>query len=115
VELLREVRPGSLVLLLGYPLIFVWLVFRRKWSDRRLFGGTLAAIFLVEVVFTRNPLLTTFPACLFGVPLAVLIYAPLTYFPLWLVRRELRLRRRMVCLLAFVEVAVMALTTFGGK
>jgi hypothetical protein len=73
------------------------------------------AIFLIEVVFVGNPLLTTFPALLAGIPLAVAIYTPLTYFPLWFVRGELTRHRLLIAGLTIVELAVMALTTLGSR
>jgi hypothetical protein len=55
----------------------------------------------------------TFPALLLGIPLAILVYAPLTYFPLWFVRKELGKHRRLIAGLVIVELVVMLLTTFG--
>jgi hypothetical protein len=97
----------------GYPLVFSVLIFRLHWSERRLFLATLAAIFVVEVVFTRNPLLMTFPALILGIPLAVMIYSPLTFFPLWFVRKEISKHRVLILGLTIVELIIMMLATFG--
>jgi hypothetical protein len=78
-----------------------------------LFLATLAAIFVVEVVFTRNPLLMTFPALILGIPLAVMIYSPLTFFPLWFVRKEISKHRVLILGLTIVELIIMMLATFG--
>jgi len=102
-----------LLFYLGYPLAFSVLIFRLRWSERRLFLATLAAIFIVEVVCVRNPLLMTFPALLVGIPLAVAIYAPLTYFPLWFIRRDMTRRRVLIAGLTIVELIIMTLTTLG--
>jgi hypothetical protein len=99
----------------GYPLVFSVLIFRLRWSERRLFLATLAAIFVVEVVFTRNPLLMTFPALILGIPLAIMIYTPLTFFPLWFVRKEIAKHRILILGLTIVELIVMMLTTFGNS
>ncbi len=107
--------PALLIFYLGYPLVFTFLIYRAHWGERRLFLATLAAIFVVEVVFTGNPLVMTFPACLVGIPLAILIYAPLTYFPLWYVRKEIGSHKTVVIFLVICEVAVMGLTTFGNS
>ena len=115
VAYLRTYGPTLLFFYVGYPLVFSILIFRLRWSDRRLFLATLAAIFLIEVVFVGNPLLTTFPALLAGIPLAVAIYTPLTYFPLWFVRGELTRHRLLIAGLTIVELAVMALTTLGSR
>ena len=105
--------PTLLLFYVGYPLIFTVLIFKQHWSERRLFVATLVAIFVVEVVFTRNPLLMTFPALLAGIPLAVAIYTPLTFFPLWFVREEMARHRKLVVTLTLVEIVIMILTTFG--
>ena len=106
--------PALLVFYLGYPLFFTALAFGRGWSERRLLAATLVAIVIVEVAFTGNPLVTTFPAMLFAIPLAVAVYLPLTFFPLWWVRGEMGWHRRLVVFLTAVEVAVMLLTVLGG-
>ncbi len=108
-------KYGETLLLfyLGYPLLFSVLIFRLQWSERRLFFATLAAIFIVEVLFTRNSWVMTFPALLVGIPLAIMVYAPLTYFPLWFVRNELGKHRILITGLIIVEFIVMMLTTFG--
>ena len=105
--------PTLLFFYLGYPLVFSVLIFKFHWGTGRLFFATLAAIFVVEVLFTRNPLVMTFPALLLGIPLAILVYAPLTYFPLWFAQREMGKHRLLVLGLAIVELSIMFLTTFG--
>ncbi len=103
-----------LLFYLGYPFLFSILIFKLRWSERGLFLATLAAIFVIEVLFTRNPLVTSFPVLLLGLPLAVMVYAPLTYFPLWIVRRETGKHRLLIIGLIAVERIVMLLTTFGN-
>ncbi len=107
--------PTLLLFYIGYPLIFSVMIFKLHWNERHLFLATLAAIFVVEVLFTRNPLVMTFPALLLGIPLAILVYAPLTYFPLWFVRKELGKHRLLVTSLVIVESIVILLTTFGNS
>jgi hypothetical protein len=106
---------GATLLLfyLGYPLVFTPLIFRFNWNQYHLFFASLVAIFMIEVLFTRNPLVMSYPSLLWGIPLAVLIYLPLTYFPLWIVRRELGRHRFLVIGLSIVELIIMWLTTFG--
>ena len=107
--------PALLIFYLGYPLVFTFLIFRAHWGEKRLFLATLAAIFVIEVVFTRNPLVMTFPVCLVGIPLAILVYAPLTYFPLWYVQKEIGNHKTTVVFLVICELVVMGLTTFGNS
>jgi hypothetical protein len=104
-----------LIFYAGYPLVFSVLIFGLRWSERRLFLATLAAIFIIEVVFTRNPLLMTFPALILGIPLAVMIYLPLTFFPLWFVRKEISKHRVLILGLTIVELIIMMLATFGNS
>jgi hypothetical protein len=104
-----------LVFYIGYPAVFSILVFVFHWGEGLLFAATLAAIFIIEVVFTGNPLLTLFPQLLFGIPLSIMVYAPLTYFPLWIVRREAGRHKWIMLFLAGVEMIVMMLTVFGGR
>ena len=105
--------PTLLLFYIGYPLVFSVLIFKLQWEERRLFLATLGAIFVVEVLFTRNPWVMTFPLRLLGIPLAILVYAPLTYFPLWFVRKETGKHKRLIIGLVIVELIVMSLTTFG--
>jgi hypothetical protein len=107
--------PTLLLFYIGYPLLFSFLIFKLHWDERRLFLATLAAIFIVEVLFTGNPLLMTFPALLLGIPLAIMVYAPLTYFPLWFIRKETGKHRLLILGLSLVELIVMALTVFGNS
>ena len=110
----QEFGATLVLFYLGYPLIFTLLIFKWDWSEKRLFYATLVSIFIIEVLFTRNPLLLSFPALLWGIPLAILVYLPLTYFPLWIVRKEIGRHRFQFIGLSVVEVIIMWLTTFGS-
>ncbi len=106
--------PSLLVFYLGYPAVFTILVFIFHWGDRLLFLATLAAIFIIEVVFTENPLLMSFPQLLIGIPLSILVYAPLTFFPLWIVRKEAGRHKWTMAGLTAVEIIITLLTAFGA-
>ena len=106
--------PLLLVFYLGYPLIFSYLIFRHHWSGRRLSLATVVAILLIEGVFTGNPFVLSFPLMLVGIPLAICIYAPLTFFPLWIVNQEMHRHGALAVILSIVVLAVMFLTTLGG-
>ncbi len=110
----QKYGPALLFFYLGYPLIFSLLIFRLRWQEPWLFLATLAAMAVIEVGFTRNPLVMRFPALIWGIPLAILVYAPLTYFPLWQVRGEIGRHKALVIGLSLVELAVMGLTAFGS-
>jgi hypothetical protein len=106
--------PSLLVFYLGYPAAFTILVFLFHWGDRLLFLATLIAIFIIEVVFTGNPLLMSFPQLLIGIPLSILVYAPLTFSPLWIVRKEAGRHKWTMAGLAAVEIIITLLTAFGA-
>ena len=103
-----------LLFYIGYPIIFTYLTFGLKYSERKLFIATLLGIFIIEGIFTRNTLVIDFPVCLIGIPLAIAVYAPLTYFPLWIVRKEVRAHMGIMLFLSLIELVVIILTTFGS-
>jgi hypothetical protein len=78
--------PALLVFYLGCPAVFTYLVVRRRFGTRALIAATV-----VEIV----------------------VYTPLTFFPLWIVRGELGAHRRLVWSLVAVELAVTLLTVTG--
>jgi hypothetical protein len=103
-----------LIFYIGYPLLFTALIYRLHVPEKFLMIPTVLCMFLIEAVFTGNPLIIGFPACLAGIPLAVAVYAPLTYFPLWIVRGEMGRHKGIVIFLSAVEIVIMLLTTFGS-
>ncbi len=109
----EKIWPTILIFYLGFPLIFSLLIFRLKWNTTRLFLSMLVMIFIVEILFTNNPLLMIFPTLLWGIPLAVLIYTPLVFFPLWFLRKELRMHRLVILVTGAAVLIVTALTIFG--
>jgi hypothetical protein len=106
-------RTGLLVFYLGCPAVFTYLVFRQRIGTRGLIVATLVEIVVVEVLATGNPWLTTVPLMFVGIPLAIAVYAPLTFFPLWIVRGEFR-HRRVVWTLIAIEAVVTFLTVAGS-
>jgi hypothetical protein len=107
--------PLLLAFYLGYPIVFGYLIFKRGWDGPRLLLATLFAILFIEGLLTRNPFVVSFPLLLLGIPLALAIYAPLTYFPLWLINKEMAKHKVVALLLSVGVIAVMFLTTFGGN
>jgi hypothetical protein len=106
--------PALLLFYAGFPLVFAYLVYSLRWNGKKLLVATLLEIGVVEIFFTRNPLLMQFPVFLLGIPLAVFIYLPLTFFPLWIVQKEMRRHAWVAVGLSACELAVMALTVFGS-
>jgi hypothetical protein len=105
--------PALLVFYLGCPAVFTYLVFRHRLGTRGLVVATLVEIVVVEMLATGNPWLTSVPLMFVGIPLAIAVYAPLTFFPLWIVRGEMGRRRRLVWALVAVEAAITLLTIAG--
>lgn len=96
-----------------FSLIFTWLIFKLGFSDKKLFSAMLVLIFVVEVVMVRNPLLIQFPLLLLGIPLAIAVYIPLIYFPLWIARKEMRTHKKTIFLLSIVVIAITILSVIS--
>ena len=71
--------PEIWLIYVGYPLLFAFLIYRKKLSNTNIFIATLVGAFIVEVVFTGNELLYTFPIMLIGMPFAISIYSFITF------------------------------------
>lgn len=104
--------PEIWLFYIGYPLVFAFLIYKRRWSDGRVFLATLVGAFLVEVVFTENELLYTFPIMLIGIPIAVSIYGSLTFVPKWIVENKIRQNKRKLILMIIVWILV-SISTFA--
>ena len=91
---------------IGYPLLFAFLIYKRRWSDRKIVSAMLVSAFIIEVVLSNNALLYTFPIMLIMNPIAVAIYSTVTFIPKWLVEGEIRKRTKMIFLLVAVWVVV---------
>lgn len=91
---------------IGYPLLFAFLIYRRRWSDGRIASAMLVSAFVIEVVLSDNALLYTFPIMLVMNPIAVAIYSVVTFIPKWLVEGEIRERTKTTFLLVAVWVVV---------
>ena len=95
-----SLMPYVLLQYLVIVLILSYFIFRRRWSERRIFLLMLVVMYVLEFLWA-NPLLlnplTFIPASL----LLTSIWGFLTFVPLWLVRRELRRRKlpAALCLL----------------
>ena len=91
---------------IGYPLLFAYLIYRRRWSDRRIACALLVSAFVIEVILTDNALLYTFPMMLVMNPIAAAIYSVVTFIPKWLVEGEIRERKKTVLLLVAVWIVI---------
>ena len=91
---------------IGYPLLFAYLIYRRKWSDRKIAYAMLVSAFTIEVVLSDNALLYTFPMMLVMNLVAAAIYGVVTFIPKLLVEGEIRERQKAVLLLVAVWIVV---------
>jgi uncharacterized membrane protein len=104
-----EHMPLIWVFYIGYPLLFAFLIYKRRWSDRRIALAMLVSAFIIEVVLSDNTLLYTFPMMLVMNPIAVAIYSVVTFIPKWLVEGEIRKRTKTTFLLLVVWIVVSVL------
>lgn len=109
----EKIWPTVLFFYLGFPLLFSILIYKFGVGDKGLFLGTLITIFIIEILFTRNPLLMSFPTLFWGIPVAVLIYIPLVFFSLWIVKREVIKHLPLIIILTGIELLITTLTIFG--
>jgi len=101
-----EHMPLIWVFYIGYPLLFAFLIYKRRWSDGRITSVMLVSAFVIEVVLSDNALLYTFPIMLVMNPVAVAIYSLVTFVPKWLVEGEIRNRTKTTILLVAVWIVV---------
>jgi hypothetical protein len=106
--------PEIWVFYLGFPFIFAFLIYKRMWSNRGIFTATLAEVFIVEIVFTHNALLYTFPIMVLALPVGIILYSLLVFVPKWIVDKELRRNKWKLTLMVAVWVLV-SLATFAGS
>jgi len=74
----------------------------------------LVGAFIVEVVFTGNKLLYTFPIMLIGIPVAISIYSLLTFAPKWIVENRIRQNKRKLIPMIIVWILV-SISTFANS
>jgi len=106
--------PEIWLFYVGYPLIFAFLIYRRKWSAWGIFLAMLAGAFIVEVVFTGNKMLYTFPIMLIGIPAAISIYGLLTFAPKWIVENRIRQNKRKLIPMIIVWILISISTLANG-
>ena len=98
---------------IGYPLIFAHLIYRKKWGGRRLLSAMLIGAFTVEIIFTNNSLLYTFPLMIVMIPIAIAIYTVVTYLPKWIVEGSLKQNWKTITIigLTYLTVAILNYAT----
>ena len=98
--------PDIWLFYIGYPLIFAYLIYARKWDNKRLIGSMIVLGFIIEVILSNNSLLYTFPLMLIMNPIAVAIYSLVTFLPKWFTENTITKNRKRVTLLVIVWLIV---------
>lgn len=106
--------PQIWMFYLGFPFIFAFLIYKRMWSDHKIFVATLFEVFIVEIVFTHNALLYTFPIMVLALPVGIILYSLLVFVPKWIVDGELRRNKGKLTLMVVVWVFVSLATLLGN-
>ena len=70
----------------------------------------LVGIFVVEMLFTNNALLYTFPIMLLAIPLSLFIYGLITFLPKWITDNKIKQNLKLVLLLIIVWIIVAFIT-----
>ena len=98
--------PTIFIFYFGYPLAFAYMLYKAKFDSKKIFVAMLVGIFIVEIVFTNNALLYTFPIMLIMIPIGLGIYGFITYVPKWIVENSLKDHKKMTILLTIVWLVV---------
>jgi hypothetical protein len=106
--------PALLIFYIGYPLVFSFLIYRFNFIGKKLFLATLIGAFIVEVIFTHNPLLITFPLMLIGIPAAVSIYSFITFVPKWIVDEDIKDNKWKLTIMTAVYILISLASLFGS-
>jgi len=107
--------PALLIFYIGYPLVFSLLIYKFKLNNIILFIGVLIGIFIVEILFTHNALLFTFPIMLLAIPAAIAIYSLLTFVPKWIVDGEIKDNKWKLIIMIVIYILISLATVFGSS
>lgn len=101
--------PAILIFYIGYPLVFSFLIFRGNLKGKGLFAATIIAMLIVEVLFTHNAAIFSFPLLLIGIPAAIAIYSFITFVPKWIVDGTVRanLGKTMIMLASVILISLL--------
>ena len=103
--------PLIWVFYLGSPLLFAYLVYKKKCSDKKIFLPVLVVLFIVEILFSNNALLYSFPIMLIMIPVSISLYSFITYVPRWIVDKKIN-EHKVPVIVMFVIWAIIAVLSF---
>lgn len=107
--------PAILIFYVGYPLVFSILIFKAGLGGKSLFVATIIGMVVVEVLFTHNAVIYSFPLLLIGIPVAVAIYSFLTFVPKWIVEGTVRKNLLKTLFLLGSVILVSLLNVLGSS
>jgi hypothetical protein len=105
--------PDIWAFYLGFPLLLTVLIYRLKFTGARLFSAVVLQLIVVEILFTGNAMLFTFPMLLLAIPIGLVIYSIITYVPLWIVENSLKEHKRAMALFLVVWLFVFIVGTIN--
>jgi len=94
--------PALLIFYIGLPLIFAFLIYKVKISNKILILAMIIEIILVELVLSGNVMLIQFPLFLIAIPLALAYYSIVTILPFWIVENKIKENKKIVILIGVV-------------
>jgi hypothetical protein len=103
--------PSLLIFYIGFPVLNGCLIYKIELNDQKMFLFTLIEIFIVEILFTQNPLFFSFPFNLLAIFLAIDLYSILTFFPKWLVEKRISENKSKIILLWIICFLVIFLNS----
>ena len=106
--------PALLIFYIGYPLVFSLLFYKFKLNNKLLFIATLMGIIIVEILFTHNTLLYTFPIMILTIPVAISIYGLITFVPKWIVEGKIKNNKVKLIIMIIIYVLISLATLFGS-
>jgi hypothetical protein len=98
--------PAIWIFYIGSPLTFAFLIYKLKVSDRMLFICSVVLIFIVEILFTGNAMLYTFPIMLIALPASLLIYGMITFAPKWIAEGKIKDNRKKLAIMIIAWVLI---------
>lgn len=107
--------PAILIFYLGYLLVFSFLIYKFSLKGRALFVATVIAMLFVEVLFTHNAVIYSFPLLFIGIPVAIVIYSFLTYVPMWIVDGTVKKNSGKAIALLLLVFLISLLNVFGSS
>jgi hypothetical protein len=98
--------PAIWIFYIGSPLAFAFLIYKLRVSDRMLFICSVVLIFIVEILFTGNAMLYTFPIMLIALPASLLIYGMITFAPKWIAEGKIKDNRKKLAIMIIAWVLI---------